>query len=172
MLDTVESMGSYQPELTFIDPNPERLLKLLRPSDEKRATVIAEPIQKVPVDVFMALEAGDFVFIDSSHVLKCGSDLQRLLFDIIPILPVGVFVHFHDVFYPFDYPDEWLKEGRYYNENYLLRAFLSYNDEWSIQFFNHYVSLEFGDFIQQKMPLCSKNPGGSLYLRREKKGAV
>jgi hypothetical protein len=79
----------------------------------------------------------------------------------------AVVVHFHDVFYPFDYPSEWLMEGRYWNENYFLRAFLSYNSEWSIQFFNTDVHFMFGDLIKEKMPLCAKNPGGSLYIQRE-----
>jgi hypothetical protein len=78
----------------------------------------------------------------------------------------AVFVHFHDVFYPFDYPSEWLIEGRYWNENYFLRAFLSWNTEWHIRFFNTYVHCMFGDFIRETMPLCARNAGGSLYIQR------
>ena len=122
------------------------------------------------MELFLSLKAGDFLFIDSSHVLKCGSDLQLLMFEILPLLPSGVFVHFHDVFYPFDYPTEWLKEGKYWNENYFLRAFLSYNSDWSVSFFNTYVALAFNAFIKDKMPLCIKNSGGSLYIQRERKG--
>jgi hypothetical protein len=88
------------------------------------------------------------------------------MFEILPRLQPGVFVHFHDVFYPFEYPPEWLMEGRYWNENYFLRAFLSYNSEWKIKFMNTYVSFMFSDLIKEKMPLCAKNPGGSLYIQR------
>ena len=61
--------------------------------------------------LFSSLETGDFLFIDSSHIVKCGSDLQLLMFEILPLLQPGVFVHFHDVFYPFDYPSPMV-EGR------------------------------------------------------------
>jgi len=169
MLDTIDYFLSQRPEITFIEPYPERLISLLRDSDKKTVRIIDKKIQEVSPDVLLALASGDLLFIDSSHVVKCGSDLQFLMFEILPLLQPGVFVHFHDVFYPFDYPSEWLLEGRYWNENYFLRAFLSYNREWSIQFFVSYVHLMFGDVIKEKMPLCAKNPGGSLYIRREQK---
>jgi len=57
-------------------------------------------------------------------------------------------------------------EGRYWNENYFLRAFLSWNTEWDIHFFNTYVHFMFGELIKEKMPLCAKNIGGSLYIQR------
>lgn len=171
MLDTVDRYSLLRPEITFIEPYPDRLKSLLRSDDEDHVRIIDKTIQEVPADFFSSLESGDFLFIDSSHVVKCGSDLQLLLFDIFPLLPAGIFVHFHDVFYPFEYPSEWLKEGRYWNESYFLRAFLSYNFEWRIYFFNSYVSTAFNDFIKDKMPLCVKEPGASLYIqKRERKG--
>jgi hypothetical protein len=170
MLDTIDSFFTQRPEITFIEPYPERLISLLRDGDREQVRLIDKKIQEVPPDVLLALESGDLLFIDSSHVVKCGSDLQFLMFEILPRLQPGVSVHFHDVFYPFDYPSEWLLEGRYWNENYFLRAFLSYNSEWSIQFFNTYAHFMFGDLIKEKMPLCAKNPGGSLYIKREQKG--
>lgn len=170
MLDTVDGFFSHHPDITFIDPYPDRLNSLLRNDDEKHVKIINKKVQEVPVELFLSLKAGDLLFVDSSHVLKCGSDLQLLMFEILPLLPSGVFVHFHDVFYPFDYPTEWLKEGKYWNENYFLRAFLSYNYDWSVSFFNTYVALAFNDFIKDKMPLCIKNSGGSLYIQRERKG--
>ena len=169
MLDTIDSFFSQKPEITFIEPYPRRLIRLFREGDREQVRLIDRKIQEVPSDVFLALEAGDLLFIDSSHVVKCGSDLQLLMFEILPRLQPGVVVHFHDVFYPFDYPSEWLMDGRYWNENYFLRAFLSYNSEWRILFFNTYVHLMFGDLIKDKMPLCAKYPGGSLYIQRKQK---
>ncbi len=169
ILDTIERFFSHRPEVTFIEPYPDRLKSLLRSQDEGKVTIIEKKIQEVSLELFSSLESGDFLFIDSSHVVKCGSDLQLLFFEILPLLPDGVFVHFHDVFYPFDYPSDWLKEGRYWNENYFLHAFLSYNYEWSIYFFNTYVSFAFNDFIKDAMPLCVKNSGGSLYIQRKRK---
>jgi predicted O-methyltransferase YrrM len=167
MLDTVERFFPNRPEITFIEPYPDRLLSLFKEGDRQKTRLIDKKIQEVEPAVLLALEPGDLLFIDSSHVVKCGSDLQFLMFDILPHLRPGVFVHFHDVFYPFDYPSRWLLEGRYWNENYLLRAFLSYNLEWSIEFFNTYAHLRFGDLIREKMPLCARNTGGSLYIKRE-----
>ena len=167
MLDTVDRFFPQRPEMTFIDPYPERLQGLLTDDDRKQVNVIAKKIQNVPVDLFASLKAGDLLFIDSSHVVKAGSDLQFLLFEILPLLPPGVFVHFHDMFWPFDYPSSWLEKGMYWNENYFLHAFLINNQEWSIQFFNSYTKHEFIGFVNEKMPLCAKNFGGGLYLRKE-----
>ncbi|MEO7839999.1 MAG: class I SAM-dependent methyltransferase [Anaerolineales bacterium] len=170
ILDTVERFFSPQPEMTFIDPYPDRLRQLLRPHDAVTARIIERKVQEVPTGIFSSLRAGDLLFIDSSHVVKCGSDLHFLMFEVLPQLPAGVFVHFHDVFYPFEYPAEWLLKGRYWNEDYFLRAFLSYNSAWEIFFFNTYVATAFKDFLLEKMPLCLKNTGGSLYIRRTGKG--
>lgn len=170
MLDTIDSFFSQRPEITFIEPYPDRLISLFREGDREQVRLIDSKFQEVPSNVLLALESGDLLFIDSSHVVKYGSDLQILMFEILPRLQPGVVVHFHDVFFPFDYPSEWLTEGRYWNENYFLRAFLSYNSEWSIQFFNTYVHFMFGDLIKEKMPLCVKNAGGSLYIQRQHKG--
>lgn len=166
MLDTVERFLAHRPEITLVEPYPGRLLSLLRSGDEDQVRIINKKVQQVPSELFSSLESGDLVFIDSSHVVKCGSDLQHFLFDILPVLPSGIFVHFHDVLYPFEYPPAWLKQGRYWNESYFLRAFLSYNSEWNIYFFNDYVASLFGDFLKDKMPLCLKSPGSSLYIQR------
>ncbi len=170
MLDTVDRFFSHRPQITFIEPYPDRLKSLLRNDDEDHITIIEKKIQEVPSELFSVLESGDLLFIDSSHVVKCNSDLHLLMFDILPILPSGIFVHFHDLFYPFDYPSDWLEEGRYWNEGYFLRAFLSYNCEWDIYFFNNYVASSFDKFIKDMLPLCLKNSGGSLYIRRKRKG--
>lgn len=164
MLDTIDSCFSEKPEITFIEPDPERLISLFRERDKAQVRLIGRKVQDVSPDVLLALKSGDFLFIDSSHVMKCGSDLQFLMFEILPRLQSGVFVHFHDIFYPFDYLSEFLMDGLYWNESYFLRAFLSYNSEWSIRFFNSYVHFMFGELTKEKMPLCAKDHGGSLYI--------
>lgn len=166
MLDTIDAVFSERPDVTFIEPYPDRLMGLLRQADQEQVSILDKKIQDVPLDAFSTLEQGDLLFIDSSHVVKCGSDLQFILFEVLPILKPGVYVHFHDVFHPFDYPAEWLEEGRYWNENYFLRAFLSYNSQWSIQFFMTFMHHTHDGFIKEKMPLCSNNTGGGLYLQR------
>jgi hypothetical protein len=167
MLDTIDRFLPNRPEVTFIEPYPDRLLSLLLPEDKTRCAIIPEKVQNVHGGIFSALQSGDLLFVDSSHVLKCGGDLHSLLFHVLPRLPPGVFVHFHDVFYPFDYPAKWLREGRFWNENYFLRAFLSGNAQWEIHFFGNYVTREFGEFLAQNMPMCGGKGGAGLYIRRK-----
>ena len=171
LLDTAERFFSRQPDVTLIEPDPVRLKHVLKPGDEKRVTMIEEKVQSVPTSLFESLSPGDLLFIDSSHVMKCGSDVQFLFFEIIPSLPKGIFVHVHDVFYPFEYPHEWLEEGRYWNENYFVRAFLAYNSEWNIAFFNSFIEQTFESTLREKMPLCLKSPGQSIYLQRKLPGS-
>jgi len=165
MLDAIDGCFSKRPKVLLIEPYPGRLLELLREGDLDNVTLMDRKVQDVPLETLLQLNAGDILFIDSSHVVKCGSDVQFLMFEVLPRLKPGVVVHFHDIFYPFDEPTDWLMEGRYWNENYFLRAFLSYNSAWSIRFFNSYIQFRFGDFMKDKMPLCARYPGGSLYIQ-------
>lgn len=166
ILDTVDRFFHAAPEITFVEPYPVHLNELLRDADRKSVRILERQVQDVPVDVFLSLQAGDLLFIDSSHVLKCGSDLQFLFFEVLSRLPVGVYVHFHDIFETFEYPEEWLRSGWYWNEVYLLRAFLTNNNAWEIYFFNNYVRKRFEKFLEERMPLCLNNIGGSLYIKR------
>ena len=167
ILDTIENFFPKRPDVIFIEPNPERLNNLIFEKDRNNFKLINKKLQETSIDIFSKLKTGDLLFIDSSHVIKYGSDLQTLFFNILPFLPEGVFVHFHDIFYPFEYPYEWLKKGIYWNEIYFLRAFLSYNYNWEIYFFNTYVSNEFEDIISKNMPQCLQNKGGSLYIQKK-----
>ena len=103
LLDTVDRFFPHPPEITFIEPFPVTLRRVLRPEDYSKTTLIEDQVQRVPMERFKSLQAGDLLFIDSSHVMKCGSDVQFLMFDVLPQLAVGVVVHFHDVFEKFEY---------------------------------------------------------------------
>jgi hypothetical protein len=166
ILDTVERCLPYTPEIIFIEPNPDRLLDILKSEDQKSVRLIQSQVQDVPLGVFDSLQSGDLLFVDSSHVLKAGSDLYFLFFEVIPRLAKGVIVHFHDIFYPFDYKTDWLLDGRYWNEAYFLRAFLAYNSEWRIRFFNSYIGVQYYEYLLRQMPLCARDTGGSLYIER------
>jgi predicted O-methyltransferase YrrM len=166
ILDTVERFFPKTPILTFVEPYPDRLYELLKKGDTEQIEVIESVVQDVSFELFTSLESGDLLFVDSSHVVKFGSDLKFLFFEVLPRLDAGVFVHFHDIFYPFEYPSDWLEQGRFWNECYFLRAFLAYNSAWSIEFFSTYVHLKYGDVLEEEVPLCVNDPGGSIYLRR------
>jgi len=157
-------------DMTFIEPFPERLLELLSAQDREKMKLIDRPLQEVELNLFRGLEAGDILFIDSTHVAKTGSDVNYIFFEILPALAPGVWVHFHDIMYPFEYPKEWVYEGRAWNEAYMLRAFLQYNGDYRIRFFNTWMHLFHGDAFGKKMPVCLRNTGGSIWI--EKLGAA
>jgi predicted O-methyltransferase YrrM len=169
MLDTLDHLGageaSVTTSITCIEPYPDRLRALLRPADH--IEILTQPVQHVPVATFEALAAGDILFIDSSHVSKCGSDVNFLFFEILPRLAAGVRVHVHDVFYPFEYPREWVvDEHRSFNEDYLLRAFLIGNVSYRIELWLNYVASVTPEEIRATLPLAERNIGGSIWLQR------
>ena len=166
MLDTNERFFNEQIHLTFIEPYPERLRFGMRNRDFALSTVIEKPLQSVDSSVFSELGPGDILFIDSSHVGKIDSDVNRIIFEILPRLAQGVFVHIHDVSYPFEYPLQWLENGWYWNEAYLMRAFLQHNSAFKIRIWNHFLGLFAADRLTELMPLCLKNIGASLWLER------
>jgi predicted O-methyltransferase YrrM len=153
-------------ELTFIEPYPERLLGLLKEGDKSTTTLHQSAVQDVPIEVFDVLDNGDILFIDSTHVSKPGSDVNLLLFRVLPRLKPGVIVHVHDIFYPFEYPDEWLTERRSWNESYLLRSFLSYNNAFQITLFNSWIWQEHPEVVQRYLPESSNERPGSIWFRR------
>ena len=136
LLDTCERFLGWEPDVTMIEPYPHQLHLLVRPDDLSRVRLIDQPVQEVPLAEFQALERDDILFIDSTHVARVGSDVNREIFEILPALQPGVYIHFHDIFYPFDYPVDWVEEGRGWNEAYVLRAFLEYNDDFEVVLFN------------------------------------
>jgi predicted O-methyltransferase YrrM len=130
---TAAMLDAGHTNLVLIEPNPERLQSVLTADELGLVQLLRSNVQEVPSSTFERLQSGDFLFIDSSHVAKHGSDVNRVLFEILPALPPGVLVHFHDVYYPFTYPAGWLREGRAWNEAYALRAFLEFNAAFAIE---------------------------------------
>jgi predicted O-methyltransferase YrrM len=166
MLDTNELFFDRQIQLTFIEPYDERLKSRLKNEDLRGTEIIADFVQRVPLSRFEALGAGDILFIDSSHVAKIGSDVNRIILEILPRLAKGVLVHFHDMFFPFEYPREWLEEGRYWNEAYMVRAFLQFNSAFKIRAWTHFLGTFHSERLHRTMPLCMKEIGGGLWLER------
>lgn len=138
-LDTIEMWHEDIREITCIEPYPERLLSVVREEDRKIIDIKKNYVQDIPLDVFRQLSKNDILFIDSTHVIRAGGDVLYEFFEILPTLNPGVVIHFHDIFYPFRYPMEWIKQGRPYGEAYLLRAFLSKNTNYRIVFWEDYI---------------------------------
>ena len=149
--------------VTCIEPYPQRLLGLLRESDHERLTLHKKPVQDVPRDMYSQLGSGDVLFIDSTHVVKAGSDVNWLMLHILPQLAKGVIVHVHDVFWPFEYPKTWLGEHRDWTEDYLLHAFLIGNTSWEILLFSSWLWRCHPELIPGH--LAGQKPG-SIWLRR------
>lgn len=133
MLDTNEQCFNNDIDIISIEPYPDRLRKLLHKTDA--INIYEKRLEDMPLDFFQCLGENDILFIDSSHVSKFNSDVNFIFFNVLPKLKSGVYIHFHDIFYPFIYPKEWIYEGRVYNEMYMLRAFLMNNEKYSIQLF-------------------------------------
>ncbi len=168
MLDTNELFFQNRIQLVFIEPDPSRLLSILRTEEKESIQIHTNLVQNIHLDVYTELEANDILFIDSSHVVKIGSDVLHILKEILPILKPGVLIHFHDIFYPFEYPRAWLEGGLAWNECYILNAFLQYNDTFKILLFGNYLGEECSGLIEKNMPICMKNIGGSLWLEKLK----
>lgn len=167
ILDTRERHLGAKVEVTFIEPFPELLLSLVRPADRNTFEVLPTRLQDVPIETFRSLQSGDLLFIDSTHVSKTGSDVNYLFFEVLPALNAGVHVHLHDIFYPFEYPKEWVMGGRSWNEIYVLRAFLQFNTAFSISMMNTYLQHFHRERFALRMPLCLKNSGGSIWMLRK-----
>lgn len=89
--------------------------------------------QRVPAEVFEELQSGDVLFVDTTHTVKLGSDVNRIVLDVLPLLAPGVLVHFHDIFLPYEYPRYLFADyGLCWAEQYLLQAFLSMNPDFEV----------------------------------------
>lgn len=165
MLDVNEQFFDNAIELTFIEPFPDTLKKLAKKED--RYTLLQKGVQDVELTTFHALEENDFLFIDSTHVAKTNSDVLFEMFEVLPQLKKGVKIHFHDIFYPFEYPRSWVvEENRSWNEIYLLRSFLMYNSGFKILSFNTFLEYTWPDWFKEHMPFCLENEGGSIWLEK------
>jgi hypothetical protein len=165
-LDTVEHYLKWNCELTFIEPHAQLLRKIVG-KDTDKVRIFEMPVQQIPLSEFDRLQENDILFIDSTHVMRTGSDVCFELFEILPRLASGVLVHFHDIFWPFEYGRSWaVDENRSWNEAYAVRAFLSHNSAWKIVMFNDYLAKLERDLIEKTFPAFLRNTGGALWLRR------
>lgn len=164
-LDTADRW-SLPIRFTFVEPFPDRLLGLLTTIDRQRVDLRREAVQDSPRQLFEDLSAGDFLFVDSSHVVKTGSDVVWLVTRVLPHLKPGVLVHFHDIFWPFEYPESWLQERRGWNEDYFVHAFLLYNSAYRVRLFNDWVWQRHPDLVEAFLPAARRDRPGSLWLQK------
>jgi predicted O-methyltransferase YrrM len=168
MLDVDEHHMSSTVKFDFVEPYPNLVFSLLKKED-KRWPIHPFIFQNMDIGIFQKLCPNDMLFIDSSHVLKAGSDVFYLFFEVLPVIQPGVLIHIHDILWPFEYPAAWLKEGRAWNESYILRAFLQYNKEFSIKLFPNALVVQNPDWFKENAPEVLKNAGGSLWITRNER---
>ena len=151
-----------QGEVICIEPYPDPTLASGLPG----LRLVQQPVQAVGLAPFEALAAGDILFIDSSHVVACGSDVVYLVLEVLPRLRPGVLVHFHDIFLPADFPQAWVKDKLlFWNEQYLVHAFLLFNTAFEMVFANAFMTQRHPQAMQAGFGPYWPG-GGSLWLCR------
>ena len=162
----IQDDSNYICEFTAIEPYPPEYLSPL-PAHVSRLLPCA--VQTVSLDEFLALEAGDILFIDSSHIVAIGSDVIRLYLEVLPRLAPGVVVHAHDIFIPYEYPRNWIRESRFFwNEQYLLQAFLAFNQTFEVLLPTHAVFRRHNEEFNRYVPSCARHDlePSSFWMRR------
>jgi predicted O-methyltransferase YrrM len=156
--------GGYDCEFTSIEPFEAPWL------ERSGIRVVRERLEEASPELLDALEARDILFIDSSHVIRPQGDVLLLFLTLLPRLRPGVFVHVHDIFTPRDYPPEWLlREVRFWNEQYLLEAFLSHNGAFRVIGALNYLKHHHLDALAEKFPILAQEAdreAGSFWIVR------
>jgi hypothetical protein len=160
--------------LICIEPFP---LEFLRAGFPGLRSLIEKKVQDIDVEFFSQLESGEILFIDSSHTVKIGGEVNYLFLQVVPRLKPGVIVHIHDIFLPFEYRRDWvLDEFRFWTEQYLLQAFLIFNSEFEVLMANRYLAHRYlGDLkaafpnlenLKAALPNSVRWVGGSFWMRQ------
>jgi hypothetical protein len=122
--------ANYTPQVICVDPFPTGYLT--RTAEHKLIALIPKPAQEVDLKLLTGLDAGDLLFVDSTHAVRPGSEVNRIILEVLPRLPSGSFVHFHDICFPYDYQPSVLNTIFFSGESTLLHAFLIDNQRYSI----------------------------------------
>ncbi|MHB8573249.1 MAG: class I SAM-dependent methyltransferase [Candidatus Dormibacteria bacterium] len=153
--------------IVSIDPFPREPVRAL--AAQETLTLVETPVERAGTDLAARLRAGDILFIDSSHVLRTGNDVHLLFQEVLPRLSPGVVVHVHDIFWPHDYPREWVTRDRvYHSEQYLLQAFLLGNRNFEVLLANRWLQVRHPDRVRRAIPAWDGDTvtGSSVWFRR------
>jgi len=159
-------------EYTIIDPYPNDFIR------NNMLPGVTQLIQKraelVDVTFFHQLEENDILFIDSSHVVKIGGDVNFAILDILPTLKPGVIIHFHDIPMPYEYHKVYItgrKVPVFWTESYLLQAFLIYNNQFEVMLALRYLMTDHQEKYSKAFPhydpVKEKHVSESLWIRRK-----
>lgn len=158
----IESEGQYECEHICIEPYERPWL------ENVGVTLIRKKLEDVEKEIFKRLEAGDILFIDSSHIIRPQGDVLMEYLEILPLINSGVLVHVHDIFTPRDYMDEWLYDRmRFWNEQYLLEAFLTCNDNYRVLLAVNYMFHKNYGLMSKRCPMLDeKREPGSFWMQK------
>ena len=152
-------------EHRIFDPNPWAASDL---GAVEGLTVTPLRAEDIPLTEFADLQAGDVLFVDTTHTVKTGGDVTRIVLEILPRLASGVLVHVHDIFLHNDYPRPWVVDlRRAYAEQYLLHAFLVFNDAFEVLLPAHALAVSDPERLGQVIPsFRSGDAPAAFWLRR------
>lgn len=151
-------------EIISIEPYPSEVLRKGFPG---LTQLLTNRVQDTDLSLFERLGPSDILFIDSSHIVQIGSDVNFLLLEVLPRLRPGVIVHIHDIYLPAAGRRDWVMDGiRFWNEQYLLQAFLIMNKDFDVLFANHYLAGRYSDDLKTTFPQSPYWDGGSFWIRR------
>ena len=154
----------YECSITCIEPYEMPWLEKLD------VNLIRRKVEEMEVGLFSKLDDGDILFVDSSHIIRPGGDVVFLILHVLPQLKKGVWVHFHDIFTPSDYPKAWLKEEfRMWNEQYLLEAFLLNNPSFEVVAALNYLNSNHKQEMIDVFPVLAMDKDrepGSFWIRK------
>ncbi len=164
-------------QITCIEPYPYRQLYSI-----PQINIIKNEVQNVDLSLFESLEAGDILFIDSSHILRMDGDVPFLFLEALPIVKPGVIIHIHDVPFPYNIPfpaEQWVTGGAknspywpvFWNEAMLLQAFLAFNHDFEIILSAPLIRYYDEDFLKSRIPFYKTvqdepNTFSSIWLKR------
>jgi hypothetical protein len=162
LLGRAETAGGEPIEVRLVDPHPDEAALRGLPGHWQ---VERSPVQRVDPAVWETLSRGDILFYDGSHCVRTAGDVNWILFEVLPRLQEGVWVHFHDIAWPFDYPTAWvIDEGLSWNEQYFLQAFLMHNSAYRVRLAVQLVTSERRAVLEKAFP--GSLGGGSVWLEK------
>ena len=157
-----ETDPAYRCQHICVEPYERKWL------EETGVTVVRKRVEELPSSFFSQLEERDILFIDSSHVIRPQGDVLFEYLELLPSLNKGVIVHLHDIFSPKNYPKEWLQDMvRFWNEQYLLEAFLTHNKSWEVLAALNYLHNHHYECLESVAPFMTpERRPGSFYIRK------
>ena len=160
----MNALDGYQVNYRAFDPFPTAIDEGL-PGLTELARVNA---QTVPETVFTELTSGDILFVDTTHTVKLGSEVNRIILRVLPLLVPGVLVHFHDIHLPYEYPRYLIEDyALYWSEQYLLQAFLCLNPSFEVLCAVHALCRDRPEAAANVGLASTGQDGGSFWIRRK-----